>query len=57
MVSTDTNQTITGVKTFTNGVKNNLIEVNGNALVMKNSAGVGSAYFKIEQIYNSGYKN
>ena len=56
-VTLDTAQTITGIKTFTNGVKNNLIEINGNALVMKNSAGTGSAYFKIEQVYNSGYKN
>lgn len=56
-VSLDTAQTITGIKTFSNGIKNNLIEVNGEALVMKNSAGVGSAYFKIDQIHNSGYKN
>ena len=52
----DTAQTITGIKTFENGIKNNLIEINGNPLIMKNSGG-GSAYFKIEQVYTSGYKN
>ena len=56
-VTLDTAQTITGIKTFENGIKNNLIEVNGNALVMKNSVGNGSTYFKIEQVYKSGYKN
>lgn len=56
-VTLDTAQTITGIKTFSNGLNTNLVEVNGNAFVMKNSAGVGSAYFKIEQIYKSGYKN
>ena len=56
-VTLDTAQTITGIKTFTNGINNNLIEVNGNALVMKNSVGDGSTYFKIEQVYKSGYKN
>ena len=56
-VTLDTDQTITGIKTFENGIKNNLIEVNGNALVMKNSVGNGSTYFKIEQVYKSGYKN
>ena len=55
-VTLDTDQTITGVKTFENGIKNNLIEINGNPLIMKNS-GAGSAYFKIEQVHNSGYKN
>ena len=55
-VTLDTDQTITGIKTFSNGLNTNLLEINGNPLIMKNS-GAGSAYFKIEQVYNSGYKN
>lgn len=57
MVSTDTNQTITGIKTFSNGLNTNLLEIDGKPLIMRNSAGVGSGYFQIEQVYNTGYKN
>lgn len=56
-VSLDTAQTITGIKTFSNGLNTNLVETNGQPLTMKNSAGSGAAYFKIEQVYKSGYKN
>ena len=55
-VTIDTAQNITGIKTFTNGIKNNLVEVNGKSLIVKNSGG-GSNYFEIEQTYTSGYKN
>ena len=55
-VTLDTAQNITGIKTFTNGIKNNLVEVNGKSLIVKNSGG-GSNYFEIEQTYTSGYKN
>ena len=55
-VSLDTDQTITGIKTFTNGIKNNLVEVDGKSLIMKNSA-AGSNYLEIEQTYTTGYKN
>ena len=55
-VTLDTAQTITGIKTFENGIKNNLVEVNGKSLIVKNSGG-GSNYFEIEQTYTSGYKN
>lgn len=56
-VTLDTTQTITGIKTFSNGLNTNLVETNGQPLTMKNSAGSGAAYFKIEQVYKSGYKN
>lgn len=56
-VTLDTAQTITGIKTFSNGLNTNLVETNGQPLTMKNSAGSGAAYFKIEQVYKSGYKN
>ena len=55
-VTLDTDQTITGIKTFENGIKNNLVEVDGKSLIVKNSGG-GSNYFEIEQTYTSGYKN
>ena len=55
-VTLDTAQNITGIKTFTNGIKNNLVEVNGKSLIVKNSGG-GSNYLEIEQTYTSGYKN
>ena len=55
-VTLDTDQTITGIKTFENGIKNNLVEVDGKSLIVKNSGG-GSNYLEIEQTYTSGYKN
>ncbi|WP_283393141.1 hypothetical protein [Photobacterium phosphoreum] len=56
-VSLDTAQTITGIKTFSNGIKNNLIEVDGKSLIIKNS-NTAASYLEIESVYSgSGYKN
>ena len=46
-VSLDTDQTITGIKTFTNGIKNNLVEVNGKSLIIKNS-NTAASYLEVE---------
>ena len=56
-VTLDTAQNITGIKTFTNGIKNNLVEVDGKSLIIKNSNGAAS-YLEVESVYSgSGYKN
>ena len=41
-VPIDTAQNITGIKTFTNGIKNNLVEVNVKSLIVKHSGGGGN---------------
>ena len=57
MVTTDTAQTITGIKTFENGINNNFIEVNGKSLIIKNS-NTAASYLEVESVYSgSGYKN
>ena len=56
-VTLDTAQTITGIKTFSNGVKNNFVEVDGKSLIIKNS-NTSASYLEIESAYSgSGYKN
>ena len=56
-VTLDTAQTITGVKTFTNGINNNFIEVDGKSLIIKNSK-TASSYLEVESVYaGTGYKN
>ena len=56
-VTLDTAQTITGVKTFENGIKNNLVEVDGKSLIIKNS-NTAASYLEVESVYSgSGYKN
>ena len=56
-VTIDTAQNITGIKTFTNGIKNNFVEVDGKSLIIKNSNGAAS-YLEVESVYSgSGYKN
>ena len=56
-VTIDTAQNITGIKTFTNGIKNNFVEVDGKSLIIKNS-NTSASYLEIESVYSgSGYKN
>ena len=56
-VTLDTAQNITGIKTFTNGIKNNLVEVDGKSLIIKNS-NTSASYLEVESVYSgSGYKN
>ena len=56
-VTLDTAQNITGIKTFTNGIKNNLVEVDGKSLIIKNS-NTAASYLEVESVYSgSGYKN
>ncbi len=56
-VTIDTAQNITGIKTFTNGIKNNLVEVDGKSLIIKNS-NTAASYLEVESVYSgSGYKN
>ena len=57
MVTTDTAQSITGIKNFNNGLKTNLIELSGRDLVIKNSS-TSAAYIDVTQFYNgTGFKN